>query len=122
MAATPTDLVKLEPHGELLVVRVASDQLTAVDVVDRFGERIRALLEQRSERRWLIDFASTVFLATPAVNTLLLASKRLQRDGGRLAICGLTPALRRLFGLMKLDRVLVICDGEEHGLAALKAE
>ena len=39
--------------------------------------------------------------------------------GGRLALCGLSPQIRRTFELVGFDRVLGICESLEDALKAV---
>jgi anti-sigma B factor antagonist len=114
------ELIAITPQADILLLDVAATQLSALKIVDRFDLDLRKLLEIRSERYWIMDFRSVTFLVTPAVNTLLQAVKKLRARGGDLALCGLSPPIRRLFGLMKLDRVFLICESVEAALAGFR--
>ena len=109
MSDSPESLITCSTRGGLLVVSVSADQLTAVRVADDFDEQLKALLDQRTEKLWVMDFQSVTFLVTPAVNALLVVSKTLQSRGGRLALTGLSKNIHQIFSLMRLDELLEIC-------------
>lgn len=121
MAEPAKPVVELEPQGPALLLRVAAEQLTALRTVDEFGERLGAIVAERSERQFVVDFQGVTFMVTPAVNALLQANRQVKERGGRLAVCGLNANIQRVFTLMKLDRVLTIEPTREAALRRVGA-
>ena len=59
-------------------------------------------------RSILVDFGGTTFIASMGISALIAPTQEVSRNGGRLAIIGLSPQLRQLFevaGLLKVFQV-----------------
>ncbi len=60
------------------------------------------------ERAMVVDFQGTSFVASMGIRALILPAQEMAKAGGRLALAGLSPQLRRLFeisGLLKVFQV-----------------
>lgn len=121
MSTGPGAIIQLEPHGDALLLTVASGQLTMLNAIDRFDLEMKALSESRDERRWVLDFCDVTFIVTPAINTILTIMKRLRGKGGDLVLTGLNRDIRHIFELMRLDEVLTITADVSAALEALDA-
>lgn len=119
MSASEKDLIHVSERNGILLVEVAAEQLTAVKAVDQFDHCMRELLEDFSQTTWLVDFRDVTFLVTPAVNTLLSLTKQLRARNGALILCGVNENIRRVFALMKLDRVFTIDEDVEAAMQRL---
>lgn len=116
MPQEPQSILNVTQHDDVLLLDVAADQLTALQTVDTFAEQLTAIIEKRPEAWYVINFHDVTFMVTPAVNALLQASRQLKQRGGDLVVCGLNENIRRVFALMKLDRVIHIEPAPEAGL------
>ncbi len=93
----PTALVRID--GEL-------DASTA-PVLD---EALRKVITDGVERL-VIDFSELEFVDSAGLSVLVATHKRLQSgNGGELVISSPSAAVRRLFGIAGLDRVLTITE------------
>lgn len=122
MPENSSPIVEITPHGRTVLLSVAAGQLTALRTVDAFGDELAAVIDTRSESRFVIDFHGVTFMVTPAVNALLKASKQLKDRGGQLVVCGLNKNIEHVFKLMKLDRVLQIAADADAGLQSFESE
>ncbi len=82
---------------------------------------IRGELEaQAPAANWrvVLDLSDVRMVASAGLGLFVSLSKICKEKGGKLAICCMDPALREVFELTKLHRVLTIADTRE---AAVKA-
>lgn len=121
MPSGPSAIIQLEPHGEALLLTVASGQLTNLNAIDRFDHKMKELSQSRAERNWVLNFCDVTFIVTPAINTILVIMKRLRAKGGDLVLTGLNRDIRHIFELMRLDEVLTIAADVTAALEALEA-
>lgn len=68
--------------------------------------------------RLLVDLSSSDDVATAGMNTLLAARQWLAGRGGRIAVV-LSPAMRRRFEALALDRRFLIADDRLHAARLL---
>lgn len=111
-------LCSISVRGGALVVEVAAEQLSAMGVADRFEVELDRLLESRPETRWVIDFRAVAFLVTPVIGTLIRVNNALTRKGGRLALCGLSPNIRQVLRLVRLDETVAFAGTVEDALGS----
>ncbi len=119
MYPTSDPIVQLRTSDGVLVLSVAANQLTSVESVGRFDREVRQLARVRQELRWLIDFGSTTFFITPAVNALLAVLRGLRERGGKLVLTGLSQDVRYVLGLLRLDSILTISPNVAAGIREL---
>ena len=67
----------------------------------------------------LLDFADVTYIASGGLRVVLAAAKKMRAAGGAIAVCGLAPAVRRVFELAGFDSVIDIQDDTESALALL---
>ena len=111
-----------EATDGILVVTVAARELTTIDAVARFERELRDASGAHGETRWLIDFGDATFFITPALKSLLAITRKLRAHGGELVLTGISPDVRYILGLMRLDALLHLCASVDVGLAALRSE
>jgi anti-sigma B factor antagonist len=70
-------------------------------------------------RRVLLDLAGTDYVDSTGVSWLLTCHKRCREGGGRLVLHSLTPLVKQVLQVLKLDRVLHVADNAEKARAEL---
>lgn len=70
-------------------------------------------LHDNGEDHIAVDWRVVSFFDSSAIGVLMSIHKRLQRDGGALAVICPAGQERRLFDLMALDKVLSFVESEE---------
>jgi|ABSQ01.1.fsa_nt_gi anti-sigma B factor antagonist len=79
-----------------------------------------AELVAAGHRRILINLGRVSFLDSSGLGAIVSALKRVGPDG-QIAVCNLTPAVRQLFELTRLNRVIRVFDSEDRVLAEADA-
>ena len=69
-------------------------------------------------RRIRVDLQQVEFMDSAGLGALVSALKRIGRDG-ELTICAPRPAVRSMFELTRLDRLMPIVDGELDPVGAV---
>lgn len=113
--------IQAASQNQTLVLQVSSDQLTAVQGIDRFDADLRELRGARTEKNWIINFEGVTFIVTPVVNTLITLHKHVRAGGGALVLTGLNRNIRHVFELMRLDQILEISPDLPSALEQFKA-
>lgn len=70
--------------------------------------------------RLVLDLTGVTFLDSSALGSLIAAAKRAGR-GGAFSVCGVQPAVARLFALTHMDRVFTVHPSKPEALARLTA-
>ena len=75
--------------------------------------------------RWsgpvLLDCTHMTYVNSAGLREILLVSKRLAEEGGRLAVSGLADSVRRTFEVVGFDQMLDVHETVDEALEALKS-
>jgi anti-sigma B factor antagonist len=103
--ATQGDVLVLTPNASV----TASEDTSALE------SKLAAVLKAGT-KLVVIDCTSVSQLASAAVRVLLSVSRRLDRTGGRLVLCAMSPKLRKAFTISGVDKDFVIVATREEGV------
>lgn len=107
-----------ERAGRAVVVIVQGD----VDVgnVGALRQRLDELLAS-GEHNVVVDLSGVGRMDVSAFATLVQAFKRARAGHGGICVCGLRAESKRMFELIRLDRILRSFDDRDHAIASLGA-
>ena len=94
-----------EPRDDILIVRAMDNRIDAA-VAIQFKEHMRDLVKA-APSRVMLDLSGVTFLDSSGLGALVAVMKLLGPDR-RLELCGLTPAVERVFRLTRMDTVFTV--------------
>lgn len=109
-------MTEIETDGGIVVVRFAGSRLDAVRAPD-VKTALRTGLAERPTRV-LIDVGNLDFIDSTGLGTLVFLLK-LMGEGGRVAVLGAKPNVRRLFEITRLDTVFRLTADREAAALVL---
>lgn len=110
------DLIE-HTNGEITVVepRGRIDSATAQE----FGERLSKLVND-GRSQLVIDLHSITYISSAGFRQLLIAKRSMQDKDGKLAVCGVTGEVKRLFDIGAFNELLPIYPTREAGIAGVQ--
>jgi anti-sigma B factor antagonist len=106
--ATAEDVTVLEAYGRL-------DSTTAKE----FGDRLIALV-QAGRNAIVVDLKNIIYISSAGFRVLLIANRATSEKQGKLALCGITGEVRRLFEIGAFLDQFLICPTQADGIGKLK--
>ncbi|MFA5144314.1 MAG: STAS domain-containing protein [Candidatus Omnitrophota bacterium] len=108
--------VKTESRDGLTVCRVEGDIdiSSSPDIKKAFDK----LIAQKTQRM-IIDLSKVSYVDSSGLATLVGILKNMRSYGGKMAIAGMSPKVKSLFEITKLDKLFVIAASEEEAAARL---
>jgi anti-anti-sigma factor len=106
--ATAEDVTVLEAYGRL-------DSTTAKE----FGDRLVALV-QAGRNAIVVDLKNIAYISSAGFRVLLIANRATSEKQGKLALCGITGEVRRLFEIGAFLDQFLICPTQADGIGKLK--
>lgn len=97
----------VEPQGRI-------DSATAKE----FGDCLSKLLNT-GQSQLLIDLHSTNYISSAGFRQLLIAKRSTQDRNGKLAVCGVSGEVKRLFDIGAFAELLPIHQTREAGIASM---
>ncbi len=74
------------------------------DHVDRIGAELCLWVGQRNGRKLVLDFTNVKLLSSAVLGVLMDLRGKSERIKGQIVLCGLRPALYKVFEVSKLER------------------
>lgn len=108
--------LEFEPRQDTLVVSVFGE--LDMLVADRFRAAVDARLEE-GYRNLVLDLSGVTFVDSSGLGVILGRFRRLNPAGGRMAIVGARPPVRRVLELSGLMRVMGIYRDRGQAVAEL---
>lgn len=65
----------------------------------------------------ILDLTGVPYISSAGLSGVLMAGKKVDRNGGRLLICGLASRLKQIFEMSGFDSLFSIFDTHEDALA-----
>lgn len=109
--------VKVSEDGGVVVVAPAG-QLDSRAAPEFEREVLKAV--GKSKRELLFDLSALDYVASAGLRVVIMIGKRLQADGGALALCGLNASVRQVFDVAGFSRLFPIYADRTGALAAIK--
>ena len=108
------------PNGKsarVIVVSGRIDQSTA----DLFDKALKPFLDpcRNGEAPLIIDFSGVDYISSVGLRVLMLASRQVKSQSGRIAIAALTPVVAEVFQISRFNLVFQVFATPDAAAAAL---
>jgi len=88
--------------------------------IQELGEELLHLVEHDGNKDLLLDFDNVEFLSSAALNKLIILEKKIKAKSGQMKFCNLTPEIREVFVITRLNQLFDIVDTREKALQGFK--
>ena len=107
-------------QGEILVLKIC--QLERLDA-SSCGELRSSLLETIGEdfKGLVLDLSSLKHIDSSGLSVFISINKRLQSRRGEVKLCNLSPTVKSMFELTRLDKVFDIFEDREQAIESLNS-
>ncbi|MFZ5641808.1 MAG: anti-sigma F factor antagonist [Bacillota bacterium] len=109
--------LRMNITGNTLVVRV-SGELDLV-VADEFRAKVDLKLDEHPVRNLVINLQGVRFIDSSGLGAILGRYKRISAGGGKVAVVGAAPQVKRVLELSGILKIMGAYDKEEQALQAL---
>ncbi len=109
--------IKRRKEGEILVFSLGGAMDAAS--VGSLRASLTPLLEEQGVRV-LIDCVDLSYVNSMAMGQFAALNRACEANGGRMAICAISPNIMEVMKLLKLDKMLAIYPNQAAALSALK--
>lgn len=107
--------INVKENKEIWILEVSGeiDFYTSRELREKFQQ----ILGKKCSKL-LIDLKKVTYIDSSGLATFVEALQRIKRTGGKLVLSGLSPAVRGVFEIAKLDSIFVLADSEEKAVSA----
>jgi anti-sigma B factor antagonist len=108
--------LEVEQIQDVTVAKFTTRTILTEEKLTILGRQLWKLGDQVGRGPLIINFAGIERLSTEMLGNLVVLQRRVQGQGGRMKLCGISPALLEIFKILRLTRVFRICDEEQEAL------
>jgi anti-sigma B factor antagonist len=112
--------LEVEQVGPVTIARPTRSDLLDDQTISAMGRHLYSLVEDLGCRRILLDLGNVQLLASAMLGKVIGLHKKLERVGGRLAVCRAHSTFGEAFKVLHLDRLFGIYGGEQEALQSLQ--
>lgn len=98
-----------------------AEDLNALTMCEEFTELKDLLGDDWASLRVGLGFAAASYIDSAAIGWLLSLNKKFNADGGKLVLHSMSPSVRRVLTMMRLDSVFNLVDDKPDAIKLLKA-
>lgn len=109
--------LRVTERGDLLILEFLGDRLHAHMAAD-IAEELHEPIAREGVAKILLDFARVEYACTDVIGKVVILNRKMQERGGKLTLCGICPAIRKILAVTKFDTILDIAEGEADALLA----
>ena len=117
-----TDFYRIHPDADEPSVNVVEVSLpTHLDSgeFDRLNDALLAVFTNVGGGRWVLDLSGLSYMGSSALGMMVNIRQRVKDGGGRLALCGMSPRLLRIFQTCCLERLFTIKQARADAVRAI---
>lgn len=108
--------ISVEEKGTVLLVRLIGelDHHTAEELRAKVEEKL-----QREVKHIVLNLEQLSFMDSSGLGVILGRYKQVKAIGGEMVVCAISPAVKRLFELSGLFKIIRLEENEEYALQTL---
>lgn len=122
MSDAPDELMTIDRHGDVRVVRFVSSALMDPAQIERADEQLQKLLRDIEKPQLVIALDTVEHLSSLMLSVLIRVRSEVGAAGGRVLLAAVPPQLQGLFDLVKVGDVFETFATTEDAVAALSAD
>jgi anti-sigma B factor antagonist len=111
-----------EDIGDVTVVRLKTPKRLDEEVIRDVFEPVYSLVSEVGRKQLVLNLAAVEQFPSVAVGKLVLLNRKVQAVDGRLAVCGLTPAVRQSLESTHLLDLFTSYETEEEAVKSFAGE
>ena len=109
----------VEKIGEITLLTPAGERLDAI-VAKEFKNHVAAVLDPAS--KVVIDMSRLRFVDSTGLGAIISFLKQSKEAGGDLKLCGISPSIRKLIELVRVDKIVEIFETKEEAVRSFRVE
>lgn len=109
--------INLVTKNNVLLIRLKGelDHHTAESLRQKVSETI----EQHNIHHIVLNLKELTFMDSSGLGVILGRYKQIQSQGGEMVVCSISPAVKRLFDMSGLFKIIRLVDDEKYALETL---
>jgi anti-sigma B factor antagonist len=106
--------------GPVTVVEFLDRRMIDAAQIERLGGHILELVNAAATPKMVMSFDKVEYLSSSMLNQIIAVDNAIKKKKGELRLAGLDAELKKIFTLMKLNKVLTICGTVDEAVKSIK--
>jgi len=106
--------------GSVTVVEITERRLIDAAQIERLGAQLQEIVKGAAKPKLVVSFANVEYLSSSMLNVLISVQNSVKAKGGDLCLSDLDPELKKVFTLMKLQKLMTICGTTDEAVKRLQ--
>ena len=119
MSKTQTDL-NIRSAGAVTIVEFLDRRLIDAAQIERLGQTVLEQVNTSTAPKIVMNFEKVEYLSSSMLNVIIAVDNAVKKKKGELRLAGLDDELKKIFSLMKLNKVLTICGNADEAVKSIK--
>jgi anti-anti-sigma factor len=115
---SPNGLVMM-PIQDITLVDFEHARILDAPVIEAIGRELYALVDKNARKKIILDFTKVAFLSSQMLGVIITLHKKAAAIQGKVVLCGLRPDLKKVFTMMKMEKLMPIVEMEGQAMEAL---
>ena len=110
--------MKIDDQAGVSIFTIHEKDVISQSVVESFGKQLSQRLLRTARPKFIIDLSMVESISSRMLGELIAMQVQLEASGGRMVIAGMTPPVREVFAVTKLDRRVPIYTDIDEAIAS----
>lgn len=115
--AVTGDLI-IQDYAGVIVATIGRSSLLDARDIERIGRDLSDLAVEQAKRKLVLDFTNVRQLSSQSIGMLLNVNRLVKDNNGKMALCGVSEQIAKLFSLTKLDALFKVYKNDAAALSA----
>ena len=116
----PCDFLMTQAYDNIVLAKVMRERLLDAPAIASLSEDLMKLLDRYPRISLVLDLSDVGYLSSAMLGKLVALLKGVKAGKGRMAIAGVRPALKPLFTVTQLDKLMEFYPDAEQALLLYK--
>jgi len=111
--------ISVEYAENATIVAFTDEKILEEHDIQALRVSVMSVIEQAERVNLILDFCNVRFLSSAVLGLLISVSKKVYERDGRLRLCNITPKIREIFKITRLNKIFDIHKDIESAVESL---
>jgi anti-anti-sigma factor len=111
---------QISAEGSVQILQFALPPILDIIDVDTLIDSVLKELDAKVGQKWVVDLSQTEYMGSSMLGLFVNMREKVRQAGGVMVLCGMSPALTRIFKACCLERLFTIVKTRPDALAFVK--
>jgi anti-anti-sigma factor len=102
------DFVKLTVSESANLMELTLPESLDSEEFDALNESMLKTVQAKPSDNWVLDLSAVNYMGSSVLGLMINVRQHIKSGGGRLALCGMSPQLTRIFHTCCLEKLFII--------------